>query len=390
MNILKMVARRRLFLIAILATVSVACVPIRQEASWPALSIVGDAQNIVLAYKDRIVMVNPDDGTPVKLRNADGEVRLDDDGNARIWEFRGGEGNNASQFYSNPLQIDGNTLLVAAYNQRLYEVDLPTARSNNADGIELPGQVIATPVIADDLLLVGISERNLIAYDASGQNERWRVATDQAVWSSPLVIDGVVYFTSLDHFLYAINADDGEELWRLDLGGAAPEAPVFYDNHLYLGTFDRRIFQISLDGEIVAEHETDDWVWGSPTIAEGVLYAADMGGTVYALEITGDGFEQVWRTQPSERAIRTTPLVADEYVVVGGRDQKVYWLDQEDGSTFFSRDVAGEVLSDLLLIEPSETVDIPEPYLIVATPTDGEALVAFTLQNGERTWTYAR
>jgi hypothetical protein len=79
-------------------------------------------------------------------------------------------------------------------------------------------------------------------------------------------------------------------------------------------------------------------------------------------------------------------LVTGEYVIVGSRDQKIYWLDQEDGSTFFSREVAGEVLSDLLLIEPSETVDIPEPYVIVAIPANENALFAFTLQSGERVW----
>ena len=385
-----MMVRRRLLLIALLAAVTVACVPIRQEASWPALSLIGDSQNIIMAYKDRIVMVNPEDGTAVKLRNADGEVRLDDDGNARVWEFMAGEGNGASQFYTDPVQVDNNTLLVAAFNQRLYEVDLPTARSNNADGVELPGQVVANPVVVDDLLLIGVNERHLIAFDAESDSERWRIETNQAVWSEPLVIEDVIYFTSLDHFLYAINAADGTELWKLDLGGAAPESPVFIDDFLYVGTFARKIFKISLEGEIVSEYETDDWVWGSPTVVDGVLYAADMGGAVYALELSGDGFRQIWKTQASERGIRTTPLVADEYVIVGSRDQKVYWLDQEDGSTFFFRDVAGEVLSDLLLIEPSETVDIPEPYLVVATPSDAESMVAFTLQNGERTWTYQR
>jgi outer membrane protein assembly factor BamB len=356
------------------------------EASWPALSLIGDEQNIVMAYKDRIVMVNPIDGTPVKLRDADGEVRLDENGNARVWEFMGGEGSGSSQFYTDPVQINPQTLLVAAYNRRLYEIDLATARSNVTDGIELPGQVVANPIVADDLLVIGINERNLIAYDADGPTERWRIATNQAVWSEPLVIDGVIYFTSLDHYLYAINAADGSERWRLDLGGAAPEAPVFFDNHLYIGSLARKIYQISLAGEIIAEHTTDDWIWGTPAVVDSVLYAGDMGGAVYALEITGDGFREVWRSQVSDRAIRTTPLVSGEYVVVGSRDHRVYWLNRESGTTFFPREVPGEVLSDLLLIEPSETVNIPEPYVIVATPDNAGALFAFTLQNGERVW----
>jgi hypothetical protein len=33
-------------------------------------------------------------------------------------------------------------------------------------------------------------------------------------------------------------------------------------------------------------------------------------------------------------------------------------------------------------------VNIDEPLVIVGTPTHGEVLVAFTLQNGERAWYY--
>ena len=106
------------------------------------------------------------------------------------------------------------------------------------------------------------------------------------------------------------------------------------------------------------------------------------------LDVTGGGFRSIWQAKTSERAIRTTPVIANEYVIVGSRDQKVYWLSREDGSTFFSREVGGEVLSDLLVIEPGEVLDIPEPLLVVGTPTQQEILVAFTLQNGERAWAY--
>jgi outer membrane protein assembly factor BamB len=389
LNSVKWLARPHLLGAAILAVVLVsACVPVRQEASWPALSVIGEEQNIVVAYWDRVVMINPEDGAPVRLRDADGEVRVDENGNARLWDFRGQEGT-PSQFYATPALVGDDTLLIPSYTHRLFEVGLDTARADrDVDGDELLGQAVSNPVLANDLLYLGYSERDLVALNAADRTEAWRVPTNQGVWSQPLIVDEVLYFTSLDHNLYAVNPTTGTELWKLNLEGAAPEAPIYHNGSLYVGSFARKLFKISTDGEILAEFTTRDWVWSAPTIVDDVLYAGDMGGSVYALDISGDGFEQIWQMQVAGRAIRTSPLVAGDYVIVGSRDQKVYWLNRADGSTFFSRDVAGEVLSNMLLIEPSETVDIAEPLVIVGTPTHSEVLVAFTLQNGERAWFY--
>ncbi|MBZ0299207.1 MAG: PQQ-binding-like beta-propeller repeat protein [Anaerolineae bacterium] len=391
MNIVKSLAQRPLLAVAVMAGVlSAACVPIRQEASWPAVSIIGDEQDILVAYQDRVVLINPEDGTPVKLRNSDGEVRLDEEGNARVWEFTGPEGQ-STQFYSTPAQLNDETLLIPSFNDLLFEVGLKTARADkNAAGVALPGPVVSNPVLHDNRLYMGLSERELVALSQDGTTVEWRFTTGHGVWSQPLIIDNVLYFGSLDHFLYAVNATTGDELWKLDLQGAVTEAPAYYEGNLYVGSFARKVLKISLDGEVLAEYKTNDWVWNTPSIVDGVLYAADMGGAVYALDISGRDFQQVWQAQVTNRAIRTTPLVKNEYVIVGSRDKKLYWLNREDGSTFFSRELSDEALSDFLLIEPSDTVNLPEPIIVAGTPSTQELLVAFTLQSGERVWTYGR
>lgn len=380
-----------------------ACYPVRLEADWPGLRTIGDAQNILLTYNDRIVMIDPTDGKPVELRNPDGEVRLDDQGNPRVWEFMP-EGTGPNHFFANPILLDEETLLAVGYDFKIYEIDLVSARLNQAHQVtgytdESGNRVgrsgtgvggIADPVLNNDQLYLGLNVRNLLAVDVPGFTQEWEAETQHGVWSAPVIVDDVMYFTSLDHNLYAVNPDTGEEIWRLDLQGAAPSAPLVYKDHLYVGSFARKVFKISLDGEIVDEFSTGDWVWGTPAIVDDVLYVGDMSGNLYAQDVSGEGFEPVWEQKIAARGIRATPLINGDYVIVGARDHKVYWVNREDGSVVFSREVAGEVLSDLLLIEPSETVDIPEPYVVVSSVANNELLVAFTLENGEREWTYGR
>jgi outer membrane protein assembly factor BamB len=398
LNIVKFFARYPLLGLAIFASLlAAACYPVRLEADWPGIATLGDQKAIVLAYNDRVVMIDPVDGLPIQLRNADGEVRLDAEGKPRIWEFRGEDGQ-AAQFYSAPVLLDETTLLVSTYkpaDNRIFEVNLPTARLDGA-GAAVPGHVVADVVRNDDLVFVGLSERNLVAYDAADLTQRWQVDTQHGIWSHPLFVDDVMYFTSLDHFLYAVNPDNGDVLWKLDLQGAAPGAPVYYEGRLYVGTFARKVFEISTEGSIVSEYSTADWVWGSPTIVDDVLYVGDMGGHLYALNVGSSGLSERWTVKVAERAIRATPLVTDDYIIVGSRDHKIYWLNRGNGRPVTDvdgprvRSLNGEILSDLLLIEPSNQVNIREPYVIVSSVANDNLLAAFTLSKGERVWTYGR
>ncbi len=362
-----------------------ACVPIRQEAGWPVLSTLGDGDSILLTYNNKITMIDAGNGQPVRLRNADGEIRVDEEGKARIWEFSGPEAA-PNQFFSKPLQLDEDNLLVLSNTERLFEVNLARADARLEEGKELPGRVLASPLLGEELVYVG-AERTLLALERNSHQLRWSFETGQSIWSQPLLLDDMLLFTSLDHNLYALDPQEGTEIWRLDLGGAAPVAPVVYEGQLYTGSFSRKIFKISRQGRVLAEFSTEDWVWGAPAIVDGVLYAADLGGNVYALEIREESFRLLWQSEVSERAIRATPVASGEYVIVAARDQKLYWLDRDDGRTYFTRELAGEIVSDMLLLDQGADA---EPLLAVSTLANEDALVAYGVQNGERRWTYSR
>jgi outer membrane protein assembly factor BamB len=193
----------------------------------------------------------------------------------------------------------------------------------------------------------------------------------------------------MDHHLYSVNAADGSVNWKIDLGGAVASTPTVYEGSIYVGSFDRKLFQISLDGEILNTFETENWVWGSPVVQDGVLYAADMAGWVYAINVT-DGMTEIWRTAASGRGIRPSPLVTEDYIVVAGRDGHIDWLDVEDGSIAIQREVQAEVLSDILLIQPSESLNIAQPLVVISTVNHSQILVAFTLNDGTQFWVYGR
>lgn len=395
LNIVKWLSRHRMIGAAILSVfLLAACGPAPLGTSWAGLRLIGDEQYILLAFNDRLTMVDPTDGKTVRLLNPEGQVRLDDQGRPRVWEVRQGP----NQFFSSPLLDADGRIVAATYNQVLYTIDMPTARIENGTGAPIPdnpGHLVADLEAGGDLVYAGLSTKNLVALDRRDFRVEWKVETRHGVWAQPLLVDEVLYFTSLDHHLYAVNARTGGELWTLDLGGAVPSEPVYANGRLYVGSFARQIYEVSPRGEIINSYETEDWVWGAPTIVDGILYAADLAGNVYALDTTAN-LREIWRVQAATMAIRPSPLVTQNYVLVASRDQRLYWLNRRDGSPvtdiegrLLVREMQAPIFSDILLIEPNEKTAIPEPIVVVSTLSPGQMLVAYTLAEGRFLWTYS-
>ncbi len=373
-----------------------ACVPLPADSNWGHLSVLEypGANNVMmgavaLPFHDQLTLIDPINGLAVQLRDTQGNIRPDEQGNPRLWKVSTGGRCIPDCFYSAPVRINDDTLLVPGYNKRLLEVDLLTARLSSVEGRAVDGHIVGSPLVTEDSIYVPFSERDIVALNRTDYSVRWRFDTDRGVWAAPLLVDDLLIVPSMDHNLYALDAQRGTLIWSLNLGGAVGGTPLLHEGELYIGSFAGRIFRISLDGRILAMFDgAQEWIWGTPTIADGILYVGDTNGYVYALAVEANGFRRVWSRQVGTRAIRATPVVYGDTLIVGGRDRLVYWLKRETGEELFRREVRGEILADMLVVEPSETITIPEPFILISTMAREEALVAFTLDDGERRWAY--
>jgi hypothetical protein len=131
-------------------------------------------------------------------------------------------------------------------------------------------------------------------------------------------------------------------------------------------------------------------VWGAPVVRDGVVYAADMGGNVYALN-AGD-LSEVWRVKAANGGIRPSPLVTEQHVIVGSRSGEVVWVNRDGGSIALegARQIGAEILSDLILVESNELRPLNEPLVVVSTVANENLLVAYSATQGVRQWVYNR
>jgi outer membrane protein assembly factor BamB len=389
----KALARWQLLaLLIIMAFVLVGCGSSRHGVSWPSLDLVTiDEQQLVLVtYNATVVLIDPyNSGSRYSIgQNADGSPIN--------WEINGANYLN-NQFYASPFLSSENertTLVFPTYSNdapRLLEFYLDTAQTVNAAGYPLADGVVADVVQGDGLLYVAYRKGGLVALDDETYTQVWRLDTASGVWASPLLNEGVLYVTSVDHNLYAVDAATGEIRWQKDLEGGIAASPILYDGFLYVGSFAHKLFKISLDGEIVASFEGNNWPFSSAVAADGVIYYSDLGGYVYALN--ADDLSLIWSARPAERGIRPAPVLVGDYLIVASRDGRLYRLNRETGAINTATDIAefkdrAEVLSDLLYIPADEATN--RPAILLAASTDpGKLVTAFNLDNFTTAlWTY--
>jgi hypothetical protein len=378
--------------LALAALLLASCVPLPTDPLWASVTTFGDEQDILFAFHDRVTLIDPVDGSPVRRLGTDGEPLRDEAGNPLPWTVQV-PGTPPTQLYFAPIPVDDSTFILPSFSRRFYEVDVSSARIPLPEGRQMAADtetshIVADVVATDDMIYVPLSEGDIQAIDRQSFSQVWKFDTPFGVWTQPLLVDGVLYVASMDHNLYALDAETGRRLWVVDLRGAITSTPLYYEGNLYVGSFARRLFQISTDGQVLSEFETRDWVWATPAIRDNTVYVGDAAGWLYALSIDGRDMALQWDRQVAAKTIRATPLVTDDLIVIGARDNAVYWLNRVDGSVRVRNQMIGEVLANLLLIEPSDAVRIPEPYVIVSTMARDESLVAFTLSEGVRRWVW--
>lgn len=256
-------------------------------------------------------------------------------------------------YFHAPVLLDSETMLIGAYNNKIYTIDLVDGSSAEFF-TEAKNRWVGAPLLVDDVLYAPNSNGNIYALTTDGET-LWTFETDAAIWATPVYADGRLFVASQDHHLYAVNANTGDEIWDLDLGASAVGSPALAeDGTLYIGTFGSEVFAIdSQGGSTLWRLNTEDWVWGSPLIeSDGMLYVTDMGANLYAIDPATETI--VWQKQvDTGSSITGSPLLYNDALFVVTRSGVIasydlqgerLWkeeLGEEDGE-FYGTPVVSE------------------------------------------------
>lgn len=211
---------------------------------------------------------------------------------------------------------------------------------------------VGGPVVAGDTVYVGAADDDctgrsgVYALDVRDGAVKWHYPTRGPVKNSVAVADGCVYAMSVDGEIAAIDAATGRKRFSYQLSGVGHwlfASPVVRDGVLYAGSGAELVALDAKTGrEIwISDDMGSDWIscFTSPAASRGkVIMGLNWSNGLFGLDSrTG---RQLWNAKKGFGTSHCTPAVADG-VVYHAADSSLYALDAARGEVIWSFPLPG-------------------------------------------------
>ncbi len=177
---------------------------------------------------------------------------------------------------------------------------------------------------------------------------KWSYAPAEGrVEVAPAVVNGVVYFatgyyplssgsTNPSDFnaIYAINADTGEFIWKYGIDTPSFGSPAVANGVVYVITGDYLHALDAVTGALIWQYEVYGSNYSSPTVANGIVYIASSDRHVYALNATTGA--PIW-SYATAGGIYVSPAVANGVLYVSSGPGIVYALNADTGALVWKK-----------------------------------------------------
>jgi outer membrane protein assembly factor BamB len=224
------------------------------------------------------------------------------------------------------------------------------ASLNVAWKFETAGSVISSPSVSDDIVYVGSTDGYIYALGAWGGNLIWKFKTEAPVESSVAVANGYVYTGGDDGYVYCLNPCTGAQVWKMFVNGnqeftfgnlVLKSSPTVVDKTVYIGSLDGYLYALDADsGNIKWKTQAQGPIESSPAVAEGGVYFTaeePNTGTVYKLDAATGQIQ--WNFSIAYRPSFTggnqmlgSPSVAEGKVFASSNWGDYYALDTTTGA----------------------------------------------------------
>ncbi len=271
-------------------------------------------------------------------------------------------------------------VFIGSSDKNVYALDLQTGSKiwsyQAADTVE------AAPCVLDGRVFVGSSDNTLYALDAGTGELKWKYETGGQILGSAnwtRAPDGRktwILVGSYDNKLHCVDSQTGQPLWAYETGNYVNGSPALDNGQCVFGGCDALIHVVSVtDGTKVAEIDSGSYIAASAAFLNGEVYVGNYGNTFLRADVKAGKI--VWQYTQSDAPFFSSPAVADEVVVFGGRDEYVHCVRRDDGRQVWKFKTLGEVNSSPAICGDK-----------VVVGSDDGRLYMLRLADGQQVWSY--
>ena len=200
--------------------------------------------------------------------------------------------------------------------------------------------IISTPVVIDDKVMVGDQNGNMICLSLTDGNQKWVYKTGGAIFSSPAISTGLVVFGSGDGNIYCLDFNKGTLKWKTKTTAAVLGAPLIKGTALFIGGSDHNFRKLDLQtGKIIWSFSgLEGPVVSTPLLYEGKIIFGAWDRNLYALNEQTGKLAWKWNNGSSIRNYSPAaciPVAHDGVVYVVAPDRYISAINSADGKTLW-------------------------------------------------------
>jgi len=244
-----------------------------------------------------------------------------------------------------PLLAEGS-VFIGSSDGWLYALDLASGalRWKQETGDKILGGANLVRAAGEARVVVGSYDSNLYCFAALDGTPRWKYATENYVNGTPAVQGDRIVFGGCDARLHVVSAETGAGLGRIDLG---PDAHVagsvaLAGERVYLGHYGNAFVCADLVKNELVWSLTDPKqpFFSSPALAGNSVVFGGRNKKLHCVR-AADG-EVLW-TFPTRRKVDGSPVAVGDALVFGSADGRLYVLDLASGAERWSYDLGSDL-----------------------------------------------
>lgn len=169
----------------------------------------------------------------------------------------------------------------------LYALDQETGEVIWANTDAYGGYWDSSPVIVEGNIYISGEDGKTRAIDAMSGSTVWEtdVTPGMHIAATPAYHDGRLFFADQVDSYHCLGAENGTAVW--DVPGLQHGSSAIADGHIFYGNLNPdssviRALDIDTGEEVWNYRPGGEWIYGSPSVTDGVLYMAAMDWNLYA------------------------------------------------------------------------------------------------------------